>query len=686
MKGYRKRKGSFFPTGNQYRVARLADREQAKTVLPQPSTSTASPELETVNQSGTSTAQTGRRHGVLCTMLTRKRLRRRILKNTSVSPSGNRIVNITKMIDMMNSLYKKHRLHSLYKKYRLRNRTQTSCQRLNLAVLKEVKQGLAWQYQFRCKSCAFVSDLYSLYQEIPIETQLKISQPRKFCTAAINQALSVVLMDTPIGNHAIRLILTALDIPPPSASHMQRQSNYVSELITNLNTEDMSLKRELLLEHNNLTGSSSPREITCSVDGRYNARSFHSSQKPGQASSQAYTVAIENMTNDQYIIGLAIENKLCWTGAWLKNRGYKISCPNGHAGCTSNVPYLAPHSERKMAYRIAEELSLEDFWVRTVTTDGDTKSWLGMEDFYQTLKTTWHVERQADPYHLAVRQLNKAKSSQFSLGMFPVSSRSRDARKRAVTAFSKDIKARSSSIIQQMSEQSQGEITKFIYKLPDIRRATVECYAGNCSRCPMDSLVCSGLSEGSWWLKSVYLSTHEITYLQMDENDKGLLETLLEMRLSEEAIKKVSSGTSTQKCEAFNRSTSATIRKEVNFSKNFEGRVHSAAHRINNTLGESLKEKLLFVTGTPLSSKTLEALGQISKRSEYLKKYRTNVMYKRRRVRNRAILEREYHLYREEQGHDEPEYLKGQADNLDHSYASPSLKSPRSCKRVKTAN
>ena len=72
-------------------------------------------------------------------------------------------------------------------------------------------------------------------------------------------------------------------------------------------------------------------------------------------------------------------------------------------------------------------------------------AWNG--SFYQTLKTAWHVERQADPYHLAVRQLNKAKSSQFSLGMFPVS-RSRDARKRAFTAFIKDIKARSSSIIK----------------------------------------------------------------------------------------------------------------------------------------------------------------------------------------------------------------------------------------------
>ena len=225
-------------------------------------------------------------------------------------------------------------------------------------------------------------------------------EPKKNCTTAMNLALSVVLMDTPIGNHSIRLILTALDTPPPSASQMEKHSNHVSKLITNLNAEDMSLKRETVMKHNEITGSSNPREITCSVNGRYNARSFHLSQKPGQAASQSYTATIENMnmTTDKYIIGLAIENKLCWTGAWLKNRGFKILCPNGHAGCTSNVPYLAPHSERKMAYSIAEDLSLEDFWVRTVTTDRDTKSWLGMEDFYQTLKATgmWNVK----PIHI----------------------------------------------------------------------------------------------------------------------------------------------------------------------------------------------------------------------------------------------------------------------------------------------
>ena len=97
--------------------------------------------------------------------------------------------------------------------------------------------------------------------------------------------------------------------------------------------------------------------------------------------SQAYTIAMEKMTDDRYIIGLAIENKLCWTAAWFTNRGFDVICPGGHAGCTANLPYLEPHSERRMAYSIAQDLSVEDFWIQTVTTDGDTKLYHGLNDF-----------------------------------------------------------------------------------------------------------------------------------------------------------------------------------------------------------------------------------------------------------------------------------------------------------------
>jgi len=102
----------------------------------------------------------------------------------------------------------------------------------------------------------------------------------------------------------------------------------------------------------------------------------------------------------------AVQNKLCWTGAHLRNKGFKVTCPGGHTGCTANLPYMKPHSERKMAHVIAEELSKEDILLRTLTTDRDTQAYLGMTEFYeQHLDKVWTVTRKADPQHLSINQL-----------------------------------------------------------------------------------------------------------------------------------------------------------------------------------------------------------------------------------------------------------------------------------------
>ena len=210
-------------------------------------------------------------------------------------------------------------------------------------------------------------------------------------------------------------------------------------------------KLHIVERRNTEAGHENPKHIDVSVDGRYNARGFMSSYKPGQSSSQAYTVAMENMTRERYIIGLAIENKLCWTGAWLKNRGFDVLCPGGHAGCTANIPYLKPHSERKMADDIAEDLSLENFWIQTVTTDGDSKLYLGLQDFYHKLSEAWSVSHQLDPYHLGSRQEKKARGAQFSPGFLPPHIRTKDNRQRAITAVSKDVRARCSLIIEELT-------------------------------------------------------------------------------------------------------------------------------------------------------------------------------------------------------------------------------------------
>ena len=141
-----------------------------------------------------------------------------------------------------------------------------------------------------------------------------------------------------------------------------------------------------------------------------------------------------------------------------------------------------------------------------------------------------------DPYHLGSRQEKKARTAQFSAEFLPDHLQSKEARQRALAAVSKDIRARSSAIIEELTRLGNGDVVKMLPKLPSVRAATILCYSGNCSVCPGESLVCFGVSEGCWWVKSAYLPTHGISRLKMNKNDVSIMEVILQMRLSEMAV------------------------------------------------------------------------------------------------------------------------------------------------------
>ena len=75
---------------------------------------------------------------------------------------------------------------------------------------------------------------------------------------------------------------------------------------------------------------------------------------------------------------------------------------------------------------------------------------------------------------------------------------------KGIAAVSKDVRARSSLIIEELTKRGDGDLKKMLPKLPSVRTATILNYSGNCSHCPAESLVCSGISEGCWWVKSAY--------------------------------------------------------------------------------------------------------------------------------------------------------------------------------------
>ena len=125
----------------------------------------------------------------------------------------------------------------------------------------------------------------------------------------------------------------------------------------------------------------------------------------------------------------------------------------------------------------------------------------------------------------------------------------------------------------------------------------------------------------------------------MNDHDRSLLGEILKMRLSEETVKQTRFGTSTQKCESFNRSLSVSLPKNVNYGRNAIGRLSSAILRSNLGIEVSTQEKAK-VYGVTFSPKTKKALQQLDRESKHHKTYQS-----RPEVKRRALLSRGRTIY-----------------------------------------
>ncbi|MES9882642.1 MAG: hypothetical protein ABW185_17390 [Sedimenticola sp.] len=560
-----------------------------------------------------------------------------------------RIVNNFKLVEMMNSIYQLH------------DAQHAACPGIQLEIASEKKQGMAWRFVYRCKICKFKSPEYKLFTEIE---QSHKPGPNP---ALINRDLQSVLLDTPMGPTRTRVLLSGLDIPPPTATGMRRTANKVAEQVTQLATEDMNERLEEVKATKLARGDNRPDVIDVSVDARYNAIGFGSTKKPGQRASQAYSIAMEKNTEMEYIVAMAVENKLCWTGAWLRGEGYEVQCPGGHEGCTANLAAVAPHSEFEMGKAMAENIFMKGMLVRYAVTDGDAKSAAGFNSFCSKLIPQWKVTRMADTVHLSSTQFKHCNNAVFSRDMFPDASTKADYNTRRLL-LSKDVRARCNAICKELMNISNGDLTHVTCKIPRIIDATLACYADDHSKCLLDSVVCTGDVTDNWWTRSKFLGPNQLPPLQMNENDKKLMADILKMRLSEQAFQLTRYGYTTQKNEAFNRSCGVNLPKNVNYSRNFSARVSSTILKYNCGIAESIRKKRHRISGgINYSVQANTALDRLNKEFNFHREYSKRPEVTKKRHLRRGYMEKAHYQYK--QSGRVSDYKKGQLDKADHSYS-----------------
>lgn len=542
------------------------------------------------------------------------------LKKDNKNRGEMRLVNISMHTEMWNKCIEEH------------SKVHCECRVPSFEVYQEIKKGLCWRQSLKCTKCGYISKLHKLYEEIE-------ESRRGAKIAAPNVALQVALQDSTCGNAKARLILAGTNTPPPSRSGMQNLANKVGTITAMMTSDDLAKRREDLKEINSLRGLSKNSPINIGMDVRYNSNTIAGRCKMGQNASQAIGTAIEHQTDQKQIVAYDIRNQLCSKGKYLQKAGLDVTCPGGHPGCTANTSVTEPLSEYKIGEEIGNLFANQGILIRHVTTDGDARSADGVASAQGKVNPNSEVIRQADTTHLGQGLFKAIQRITFSKNMFPgINAAQRADQKKC---FGLDIKERCEIIYNELQEFYFADAEKLKKIEKESQKAVeliLDCYSGNCTHCRRGFTACGGGKLKCWWETSNYnWKGWGIRKFNMSPSDRAQVKAVLEMKFGSHSIHLQKLNSNTNKNEAINRGISASLPKNVNFSRNVGGRSASSIHRLNYGPGDSLLLKL-ETAGCPVTRGgcVAKAIRGLQKQSEYAREYKRRRDVRRRKSINKA--------------------------------------------------
>ena len=462
---------------------------------------------------------------------------------------GYRIYHKDRVIELINYVIKNH----------------TSCTG-ELMWGNEKKWGLCWTESLLCSVCTFRTQPTKLYNEINIPGKgRKSGEP--------NVGLHVGQMHAPIGVTSFRTILSCIGIPPPCKNTLQKTANLVGDKIVKHNVENMTYLRQDTLRLNTIKGN---KGIPLETDSCYNIPiQYGGTRAPGQPATQTFTTLIENTTPKKRILSMYFGNKHCAVGERLKLTEPNVECPNHPGFCTQNIhPQDTIGDEHRNVTAAYSELTGSGVIASTITSDGDSKSCKAVQDINS--KFNFPIPTiQRDPGHMKKNQIKLIARQSFSKNMFPA--KTKVIQKRQLRRFAQNIAMRCNMELNQCIKFCKRKVGLINSKLTNIKAAIINCAQDIHDLCDKHSYKCS--LKRRW-------KTPVIVHLELSDIDR-LLECL-DYRLCEDGVLKSIKGFSTQKAEACNRSLHKSLPKNVLFKRNALARAHATVHRLNNGLDKSI--------------------------------------------------------------------------------------------------
>ena len=501
--------------------------------------------------------------------------------------ADNIVVEKSRLLDLINGCSKRHM-------------DLDTCKDMNWDLIEFEPWGLFSSVVLTCSSCGFRSPRTKLYEEVSTG-----GPGRK--AAVGNVRLQLLLQDMPIGPTELQLIFAAVGLRAGSLSGMQKMSYKASDVTEEVADTDMIKWREHAKKVLADRGIDKCDQISAAFDVRYHGMFKASSKTPGPGAAQATATCVETVTPQKKCIAIDHINKACLKGSRMKGKGVQVFCGTGgdakHKGCTANQPSGRAIREYDMAERIAKDiLASSDMAVTNLCTDSDATgrdafSRVNIKSGKSLPPLTWYK----DPSHVSRNMKRHVLDHNFSSEAFGLKhdcsewnyKERLDCRK----ALALDVPERVSFTLRSASKHYKGDFKKVKKNVGTLVNYMMKCYGGDhgsCQSAPLAQLTgCKGSANSSkcWFTKSSSLKGQGISNLKLIGGDYEFLKSVIEMKLSEEAIDFFSRRETTSRCESINRAISKSCPKNRLFSRTSRGRVCSAIGRQNNSFRDFVHMK-----------------------------------------------------------------------------------------------
>lgn len=523
---------------------------------------------------------------------------------------------------------------------------------------RSTKVGTVWNMAAKCSKCGYISEKVKLYDEVDTGRR-----GRK--AAGPNVRLQVALSKNSIGNSAVQHILTSLNLDPPSKTGLKKCSNRVADEIIDINIKDMRDLRGHIKKVNVMSGRPAGL-LDAEGDGTYNHRLGSAELTPTQPATQATYLFVENVTPEKRIINCKTYSRLCMCDIMEKEGPHTQKCKANLA-----VNAVIGNEKLYLAQTLAE-LYDEDFSVEFMTIDGDSSA-RSLLDGLEQPDPTVECKVQYCTRHLNRLFMKKVQAENFSPDMFP--GKTKAEKTEVQKLFAMDIAKRAQAEFNLIFIQYGHSVEEMIKHASYIHGAVMACYQGKCPRfCWPRSFVCS--KEIPW--HRTYLSTkfEEKQIIRPTHEDRKKLRQHLDVRFSRKAVLMTQTNSTQNKCEASNRGLTKAVPKNQTYRRNYAGRIHSAVHSMNHSIGEStviIADKL--GARFPGRSPAVKALQKMDLDRTYNQQYKKSQSAKsarkyRRELNFRRCYERKMEGYNKAAAIVEDLY-QPTASTSDHRYSRP---------------